>query len=397
MNDRVKRGLFIAVRIVLTAALFTAAALVLNAFGYFSQWTQVDNVVGALPVAFALLFAGCGTALVWLKHVRRTAFASAVLAVVMIASAVLYPNALRGNWWFGGSGGSGGDSPDLSLYEPFKEGTLAARLEGEASLSLKGELPVMDGATALYPVYAAFAQAVYDREDYSADAVRCTNTAGAYRSIISGDADIIFVAAPSASQKKAAEDAGVELTFTPVAREAFVFIKGRSNPIDSLTVQQIRNIYTGKTAKWSTLGWKEGGDIIAFRRPEASGSESGLCNIVMKGMPVLAPQPLPDGVLDGSNSLMKQMSVWYNGVQPALGYSYRFFAQTMYPNEDTALLAVDGVAPTDENIADGSYPFVADVYAVTRGEPDGAVKQLLQWILSPQGQYLIEASGYTPV
>ena len=117
----------------------------------------------------------------------------------------------------------------------------------------------------------------------------------------------------------------------------------------------------------------------------------------MKGMPVLAPQPLPGGAIDGSNSLMKQMSVWYNGVQPALGYSYRFFAQTMYPNEDTALLAVDGVAPTDENIADGSYPFVADVYAVTRGEPDGAVKQLLQWILSPQGQYLIEASGYTPV
>ena len=172
---------------------------------------------------------------------------------------------------------------------------------------------------------------------------------------------------------------------------------GKENPVDGLSRQQIYNIYSGKTALWSTLGWKEGGQIVAFRRPETSGSESGLVNVVMKGRPVVAPQPLPDKSLVGSNSLMQQVSVEWNGVQPALGYSYRFFATTMYANPDTKLLAIDGYAPNDENIRSGKYPFVADVYAVTIGEPQGKVKQLIDWILSPEGQELVEKSGYAPV
>ena len=117
----------------------------------------------------------------------------------------------------------------------------------------------------------------------------------------------------------------------------------------------------------------------------------------MKGRPVVVPQPLPDASLVGSNSLMQQVSVEWNGVHPALGYSYRFFATTMYANPDTKLLALDGYAPNDENIRSGKYPFVADVYAVTVGEPQGKAKQLIDWILSPEGQELVEKSGYASV
>ena len=115
----------------------------------------------------------------------------------------------------------------------------------------------------------------------------------------------------------------------------------------------------------------------------------------MRGRQVAAPRPLPDKSLVGTNSLMKQVAVWYNGVQPALGYSYRYFAQTMYHNPETKLLSVDGFAPTKENIASGDYPFVGDIYAVTRGSPQGNVKLLLDWILSAQGQLLVERTGYT--
>ena len=148
---------------------------------------------------------------------------------------------------------------------------------------------------------------------------------------------------------------------------------------------------------WSTLGWNEGGRIIAFRRPEGSGSESGLANLVMDGRPIFAPQPLPAKSLAGSNSLMQQVSVWYNGVQPALGYSYRYFAGTMYANPETKFLSVDGYAPTVENIQSGKYPFIAEVYAVTRGKPQGNAKKLIDWILSAQGQYIIEKTGYSPL
>ena len=399
MNDTAKRALGIGLRVLGTAAAASLAFAVLWHYEYWQQWTQIDNVVGAIPVALALLFVGGCCALLWMKHRRATAAVSVALAVVVALSAALFPNALRGNWWIDyGLTSSEGDSPDLTVYDPFVEGSKAATLDGAASLHMEGDLPLLDGATALYPVYAAFAQAVYDEADYvQGETARCTNTSGAYRALIAGERDVIFCAGPSASQRAAAEEAGVELHLTPIGREAFVFVVGKENPVDGLSRQQIYNIYSGKTALWSTLGWKEGRQIVAFRRPETSGSESGLVNVVMKGRPVVAPQPLPDKSLVGSNSLMQQVSVEWNGVQPALGYSYRFFATTMYANPDTKLLAIDGYAPNDENIRSGKYPFVADVYAVTIGEPQGKVKQLIDWILSSEGQELVEKSGYAPV
>lgn len=399
MNDTAKRALGIGLRVLGTAAAASLAFAVLWHYEYWQQWTQIDNVVGAIPVALALLFVGGCCALLWMKHRRATAAVSVALAVVVALSAALFPNALRGNWWIDyGLTSSEGDSPDLTVYDPFVEGSKAATLDGAASLHMEGDLPLLDGATALYPVYAAFAQAVYDEADYvQGETARCTNTAGAYRALIAGERDVIFCAGPSASQRAAAEEAGVELHLTPIGREAFVFVVGKENPVDGLSRQQIYNIYSGKTALWSTIGWKEGGQIVVFRRPETSGSESGLVNVVMKGRPVVAPQPLPDKSLVGSNSLMQQVSVEWNGVQPALGYSYRFFATTMYANPDTKLLAIDGYAPNDENIRSGKYPFVADVYAVTNGEPQGKVKQLIDWILSSEGQELVEKSGYAPV
>ena len=399
MNDTAKRALGIGLRVLGTAAAASLAFAVLWHYDYWQQWTQIDNVVGAIPVALALLFVGGCCALLWMKHRRATAAVSVALAVVVALSAALFPNALRGNWWIDyGLTSSEGDSPDLTVYDPFVEGSKAATLDGAASLHMEGDLPLLDGATALYPVYAALAQAVYAEADYvQGETARCTNTSGAYRALIAGERDVIFCAGPSASQRAAAEEAGVELHLTPIGREAFVFVVGKENPVDGLSRQQIYNIYSGKTALWSTLGWKEGGQIVAFRRPETSGSESGLVNVVMKGRPVVAPQPLPDKSLVGSNSLMQQVSVEWNGVQPALGYSYRFFATTMYANPDTKLLAIDGYAPNDENIRSGKYPFVADVYAVTIGEPQGKVKQLIDWILSPEGQELVEKLGYAPV
>ena len=396
-----KKILLYAARAAGSLAACALAFAALWRYEYPQQLTQIDNLVGMIPLAFGLLFAGCICALLWIPHGRRTAALAVCLAATSLLAAALFPLAVRGNWWIDYGNGSGeGAGPDLTLYSPFTEDTLAATLEEEAALHLAGELPVLDGATALYPLYAAFAQAVYEEEDYAAGltegTVRCTNTANAYEAVVSGEADIIFVAGPSEKQKQAAADAGAELVLTPIGREAFVFIVGKSNPVEGLSYQQIRNIYSGKTAHWRTLGWEEGGSIIAFQRPEGSGSQSGLQR-VMGDMPIVAPQPLPDKSLVGSNSLMQQVSVWWKGVQPALGYSYRYYAQTMYANPDTKLLSIDGYSPTEENIRSGDYPFVNNFYAVTNGEPTGAAKQLIDWICGEQGQELIVKTGYTPL
>jgi phosphate transport system substrate-binding protein len=386
------------IRVVFTLFIFFAGLYILDKYEFLLSFNNIDNVVGMIPVALVVTGVVGISALLWMKHSKQLVPVSAAIALLVILSVLLFPTALRGNWWIGTvtadtSVGESGAAPDLTVYTPFGVNSRTAKLGEISDLRLSADLPVLDGATALYPVYAAFAEAVYDENAFSRDLILCTNTRGAYEAVISGDRDIIFAAGPSERQIAAARVAGADLRLTPVGREAFVFLVGKENPIDNITYQQIRDIYSGKTANWRTLGWKEGGKIIVFQSPENSGNQTGL-QTIMGEFPIQVPQPLPDAGLIGTNSLMKQVSVRWRGVQPAIGYSYRYYAMTMYPNPDAKLLKINGVEPSAENIRNGTYPFVADFYAVTNGEPRGNSKLLIDWILSRQGQEIIEKTGY---
>lgn len=398
MDKKVIQILLLIARILLSAGMVALSVWLLWRYQYLSQFDQVDNLVGTIPIALVLLFA-CGfIALLWIKNTKRLAGLSISLAVIVILSGALFPNSLRGNWWIGQPYSKEGDNPDITVYAPFV-GEKTARLDEKATLTLTDDLPVMDGALALYPVYAAIAEAIYDKAAYGAgESTPFTNTLRAFDSLIAGERDVIFSSHASEQQMKAAKAAGVELVHTPIGKEAFVFLVGEKNPTEELSLQQIYNVYSGKTAKWRTLGWKEGGDIVAFQRPEGSGSQTGIQAVMRDaGLPLIVPQPLPDKSLVGTNSLMKQISVEWKGVQPALGYSYRFFATEMYPNPEAKLLKIDGISPTAENIASGAYPFTVEFYAITNGVPTGNTKLLIDWVLSPQGQKLIEKTGYAAI
>ena len=150
------------------------------------------------------------------------------------------------------------DDRDLLLwqYEPFSEGTKAVSLEEQSTLRFHREdLLRLDGATALYPVYAGFVQAVYPQGEYPLydnntsegyGSVTCSGTVNAYERLITGRTDLIFAAAPSQEQLEMARRAAKELHLTPIGREAFVFFVNSRNPVEGLTVEQIQGIYTGQ-------------------------------------------------------------------------------------------------------------------------------------------------------
>ena len=380
MNDNIKTATVIILKSLSTAAAAAAAVAALEMYEYISRIDAVDNVVGATPIAFMIIAAGCFAALIWMKHSVKLLPVSVTLAVILALSAALYPNAVKGNWWFGNNLLPANIEPDISVYAPFT-GAQTAKLDEDIDIRISGDMPVMDGATAFYPIYSAFAQAVYDKNDFTDETVLCSKTNKAYDAIIAGDADVIFVLEPAESQRKAAQAAGADLKYRKIGKEAFVFIVSDENPVDELSYEQLQNIYSGKTAKWKTLGWEEGGDMIVFQRDT----------------PIHAPRPLPDEKLIGTNSLMQQVTVEWNDVHPAIGYSYRFFAETMFPNPHAKLLKIDGVMPTADNIRNGTYPFIFEFYAVTNGEPAGNTKKLIDWICSDQGNRLIEKTGYTAI
>ncbi len=95
----------------------------------------------------------------------------------------------------------------------------------------------------------------------------------------------------------------------------------------------------------------------------------------------------------------------YRNYLGAIGFSFRFYASEMAANRQIKLLALEGVAPTKESIRDGSYPIASSFYAVTAspiGEPapeetDGDLAAFLAWIRSPEGQELVEKTGYVGV
>ena len=293
-------------------------------------------------------------------------------------------------------------------YEPFAEGTKAVYLDEESTLKFENPTLRLDGATALYPVYSAFAQAVYPQakydiydykynEDEGYGQVTCTGTIEAYQRLIEGKTDIIFCAAPSKDQLALAEAAGVQLHLTPIGREAFVFFVNSENPVKGLSVEQIQGIYTGEITNWRELGGKNQ-RIRPYQRAENSGSQSALLRL-MEGLPLMEPEK--EDRISGMGGIITEVASYRNH-KNAIGFSFRFYSTEMVENEQIRLLALNGIEPTKETIRSGEYPISSNFFAVTAspiGEPapeehHADLRALIDWILSEQGQRIIEQTGY---
>ncbi len=291
---------------------------------------------------------------------------------------------------------------DVTQYLPFEENSKIVRLPGEASLRLTEELPVVDGAAALVPVYSAFVNAVYPEDipwlnsagpDGTEGPFRYNNTVRGYKELGKKKTDVFFGAYPSKDQIDAAKKNGTTFQFTEIGREGFVFFVSRSNPVDGLTSDQIRKIYSGEITNWKEVGGRDK-PIAAYQRNEGSGSQSALLRF-MGDVPVMKPP------MDQENDLMSGIIedvADYRNDGGAIGFSFRYYTEEIMKNHRVKLLAVDGVKPDLANITAGSYPLTSPFYAVTwEGNPNPNVSRLLDWILSEEGQSIVERSGYAPI
>lgn len=275
-------------------------------------------------------------------------------------------------------------------YLPFVEDTKIFKLEN-ASLALSGELPIIDGATAAFPVYSAFVHAVYPDTTTLYDGVfEYNNTVRGYRKLAERETDIFLGAYPSKEQREYASECGTEFEYTQIGSEAFVFFVHKDNPISSLTADQIRRIYSGEITNWSEVGGNDE-KIVAFQRNEGSGSQSMMLRF-MGDVPLMEPNM--QTVVGFMGGIIEEVAD-YKNESSSIGFSFRYYVEGIICHPDIKMIAVDGVAPTVANIKNSSYPIIAPVYAVTyKGNTNQNVKLLLEWILSDEGQYIIEQTGY---
>ena len=291
------------------------------------------------------------------------------------------------------SGATQAQMIDVGSYLPHEDGSKLPKME--SALKLTDHLPVLDGAAALVPVYAAVIENVYPvgcvtyeggrfsadnyyGENFAADsAMQYKNTVRGYQAIVDGTTDILFCAGPSAEQMRYAEEKGVELVYVPVGLEAFVFFVNEQHPVDNLTVEQIRKIYACDYTNWSEVGGPNR-IINPVTRLEGSGSQTAF-ESVMGGQKIGKKSPL---AITGAS----------------IGFSFRYYMDGIVGNDTVKMISLNGVYPSAENIQNRTYPIVTQFYAIYRKDNDNPnIPILIEWLLSDEGQRLIEETGYVRI
>ncbi|MDR2790783.1 MAG: substrate-binding domain-containing protein [Campylobacteraceae bacterium] len=320
------------------------------------------------------------------KHLKKLASITFILAVCGTAqwayrSSMFLPSntvklqSLSEGRWF--------NQPDENLKD----------LRGEPALVFINNAPKIDGATALCPIFYSAHKAIYAKIKESRKYIWCSTTPHAYEYLINGETELIFAAAPSDEQMQTAKENGVELILTPIGKEAFVFLVNKENPINSLSVQNIKDIYSGKIKNWRKLGG-ENEKILAFQRDENSGSQAAMQKYVMKDTPFM--KPMKEEFHGGMGGMIEGVAN-YRNAKNAVGYSFRYYAAVMNGSENIKLLDIDGITPSIENIKSGAYPFTAEFYIVSTQKTSHEGRQLIEWFLSEQGQTLVKDVGYVPL
>jgi ABC-type phosphate transport system substrate-binding protein len=254
----------------------------------------------------------------------------------------------------------------------------------------------MDGSTSTIPLEAGIRSALLGISTEEAEKqVSHSTTYGSFEKLVKGELDIIFTVPISQQQSDFAASQKFEYETFPIAMEGFVFVVNKDNPIESLTQQQIKDIYSGKITNWKDVGGKDA-EIVAYQRNETSGSQNYMVAF-MGDTPLMKPKTkIIPGVM---SELMDVVASYDNGIN-SIGYSVYSYAAEMYAGANNVkFIKVDGIKPDKTTMADGSYPLLSYNYAIINKKTatDSPVRILVDWILSTPGQKAVADSGYIPV
>lgn len=266
-----------------------------------------------------------------------------------------------------------------------------------------GGMPFDSGVRVAVPLAERFARAAVVADVWDPDherlaaiinglLVRHRGTHEAWVRLIEGEADLVFVARlPNDRERALAEQQGVDVESVPIAKDAFVFLASRLNPVSSLTLPQIRGIYRGEITNWREVGGADEG-IRPYGREANSGSQALFHRLVLPAseLPARRRDLIQDSMIGPFSALETDTT--------GIAYTVWYYAWVMAVVPEVKVLALDGVDPTPATIADGRYPLVTTVYAAVRADaPEQApARRLLAWFSTPSGQEAVAASGYVP-
>jgi len=258
-------------------------------------------------------------------------------------------------------------------------------------------MPKIDGSTANIPLAELILKRITDMDQDEIDKrINFTTTPNSYMNLGYGSTNLLLVyEADDETKQQLIDYSYSEFEYYEIGLDALVFLTNINNPVDSITTQQLQDIYTGKITNWKELGGEDK-PIVPFQRIEKSGSQALMRKLVMGNLEMTqAPEELAPGEMGGLMTALAD----YDNESNSIGYSVYYYAKNMFALPNLKLLAIDGVAPSNATIADASYPFINPFFAVIRKDTaaDSNERKLLNWILSDKGKQTIIDSGYVAV
>ena len=259
--------------------------------------------------------------------------------------------------------------------------------------------PFIDGSTTMVPLAMEFARQHLGLGDEEAKRFAEFSTTGvAYEKLFTrGMVDLFIGTMPGKEELALAARNGITPVIKPICWDSFVFITHKNNPVESLTIEQLRGIFSGEITNWKELG---GADlrIRAYQREPGAGSQTAMEKFIMQGKPMAGDVP----VVTGMGQLVEAVAALRSRAGQldayGIGYTYSYYIENLYKNADIKVLKVDGIAPTHVNVVSGAYPLSLERFGVIRqGDEQIPAGLFLEWILSGEGQACVKQAGYIPI
>ncbi|MDD5491627.1 MAG: phosphate ABC transporter substrate-binding protein [bacterium] len=249
---------------------------------------------------------------------------------------------------------------------------------------LAGQKLTMSGSTTVLPIAQKGAEDFMKANPNLNVSVRGGGSGVGIQAIIDGTVEIGNSSrAAKAKEIATARGKGVTMYANIIAKDGICVIVNKANTIGSINLDTLKKIYTGEIAKWNDAGGS-GGSLVVVSRDSASGTFEVFNEKVLKGSKVRE-----DALMLASNQAILTTVASTPG---AIGY-----IGIGYVTDEIKALVVNGVTATKETVISGKYPISRPLYMYTNGAPKGVAKQFIDYIMSPEGQKMVEEQGFVAV
>ena len=249
------------------------------------------------------------------------------------------------------------------------------------ALPARAEKIVLEGSTTVLPIAQKAAEVYMDKNPGAQISVRGGGSGVGIASLLDKTCDIADSSrAMKDTEYDKANTNGVDAKANVIAMDGIVVIVNSANPVSALAKKQVKDIYTGSVSNWKQLGGSDE-KIVVISRDSSSGTFEAFGTLALDGAKVRS-----DALLQASNQAVASTVASTPGGIGYVGLGY----------VSTSVKAVDyeGMKASKETVLTGKYKLGRPLFMYTNGEPKGLVKDLIDFILSPEGQKLVEEEGF---